>query len=483
MTFATLAPTFGASPGVLVNARYNVRVAHIETVGTLFNGTQEVGSGSGLLLGDKFVVTNNHVIPPENNYRELKVNIRLKSRNVAPLRAVAVLRDPGHDLALLELQNPVTDVAGRRCPMPVILSESRAPVGTELFVLGFPVDQDLTIANGLISNHSAERGRWLTNTLLNPGNSGGPAFDENGALVGIAVGGIVSFDTGGGTRANVTGVNIIIPLSQFVESPLFSNITRLPVDRRCWKEDEILVSATSVLPGSSEITSPIGEGGLINGNVSGSTGHTATVALPVLPLPDRINRSFAVSETKDDHPVALAPHSRKYERRFEAEQGYRVIGCIFSSASANNSHDEVCNVQAGGTTAVFEFRLESGPAVDRWRGWWGGTVTLQQELVGANSAAHLTRSFNITETKDDHPSLTNRNARMYSRRLAADPGYVITSCNWASSSAAHYSDEKCTITESGAAANFEFRLESGPQVDRWRGWWTGTVTLGQDKTP
>jgi len=81
------------SPGVLVYARYNARTAHIETIGTLFNNTQEVGSGSGLLLADNFVLTNNHVIPPENNYQTLVVNVRLKSRNVSPLPVVRIYRE------------------------------------------------------------------------------------------------------------------------------------------------------------------------------------------------------------------------------------------------------------------------------------------------------------------------------------------------------------------------------------------------------
>src|SRR5262249_269696 len=103
---------------VSIFARYNVRTAHIQPVGTLFNGQQEVrGGGSGLLIGDSLVLTNNHVIPPETNYRTLRIEIRLSSRQSSPVLAKAVYRDPTHDLALLELNTPASSNGGpKRCP-------------------------------------------------------------------------------------------------------------------------------------------------------------------------------------------------------------------------------------------------------------------------------------------------------------------------------------------------------------------------------
>ena len=47
--------------------KYDARVAHVETIGTLFNDTQDVGGGSGLLIGETLIVTNNHVIPEAND--------------------------------------------------------------------------------------------------------------------------------------------------------------------------------------------------------------------------------------------------------------------------------------------------------------------------------------------------------------------------------------------------------------------------------
>jgi len=333
---------------VAVAARYNARVAHVETVATLYNDSQEIGGGSGVLIGDRYVLTNNHVVPREQNYRAVVVSVRLKSRLLAPHSVKAVLRDPERDLALLELEDAVADAGGPRCPMPIINSADQAPMGTTIIVLGFPLNQDLSMSGGLISNQDNAKGRWQTDTLINPGNSGGPAFDENGAFLGVVVGGITKWNVGGEVR-DVSGLNFIIPTATIVASPIFAAISRLPAAERCW---------TDIVPVSA-----------------------AGAAVPSFATPDHIGRTFFVSETKDDHPVTFAPHSRSYQKSFQAEPGYKIAGCSWSGSSENNQSDVVCNVAPGGGSATFAFRLTSGPAVDRWRGWMAGTLTLAQERV------------------------------------------------------------------------------------------------------
>lgn len=329
-----------------VSARYNARVAHVETLGTLYNGSQDGGSGSGLLVGDSFVLTNNHVIPREQNYRTLNISVRLKSRLQAPRSVRAIQRDPERDLALLELSEPVNDAGGTRCPMQVIKDAEQVPMGSYVFILGYPLNQNLSISGGLISNHDGGKGRWQTDTLINPGNSGGPAFDARGALVGVAVGGITKW-TFGSEEHVVSGVNFIIPTSVILESPLFATISGMPSTQRCWADFDAGV----------------------------------TTALADFAAPDSISRAYFVSETKDDHPVVLDPHSRTYQRSFQAEPGYRITRCTWSGSSENHHSDLVCNIQPSSASALFSFRLTSGPAIDKWRGWLAGTITLEQERI------------------------------------------------------------------------------------------------------
>ncbi|WP_247440660.1 serine protease [Bradyrhizobium sp. CW7] len=178
-----------------IAARYNVRTVHVQFVGLMLNGKREVGGGSGLLIGDSLVLTNSHVIGREENYKILEVDARLGSRNANPIKVTAVHRDDTGDLALLELAQPAGNSGGAsRCPMPVIDHNQQAPMGTQLYLLGYPLDLDLSISSGLISNQTSPNGRWQTDTVMNVGNSGGPAFNEFGALLGIAVGGIVKWN-------------------------------------------------------------------------------------------------------------------------------------------------------------------------------------------------------------------------------------------------------------------------------------------------
>jgi hypothetical protein len=368
LVLGALAPATGQEESsVLVASRYNARVAHVETIGTLFDDSEEPGAGSGLLIGDNFILTNNHIIPAENKYRSLKIFVRLKSRSENPLSVRAYFRDDTRDLALLELASSVSNAGGNRCPMPVIRVPEDAPMGTHLYVMGFPLNQDLSMSGGMVSNQNAGGGRWQTDTVMNLGNSGGPAFNAKSALVGIAVGGITSFTVGGQT-SKVNGVNFIIPTPKIVESPLYAKITQLPNNRRCWSDaprTEIVTYGSTFIKMASQVFDK--RGGLL------ATGEK------VFTYSNRINLAHTFSETKEDHPFALSSHSKQYEKPFAAETGYSITSCSLQEESASHVSDQSCKVEDNGSKAVLRFRLESGPATDAWIGWWAGTVTLTQD--------------------------------------------------------------------------------------------------------
>ncbi|KGT74107.1 MULTISPECIES: serine protease [Bradyrhizobium] len=175
------APALADRAAVQIAARYNVRTVHVQYVGVMYNDKQEVGGGSGLLIGDSLVLTNSHVIGREENYKSFDVNARLGSRNANPIKVTAVHRDDARDLALLELSQSAGNSRGAsRCPMPVINDNQQAPMGTQLYLLGYPLDLDLSISSGLISSQTSPNGRRQTDTIMNVGNSGGPAFNEFG---------------------------------------------------------------------------------------------------------------------------------------------------------------------------------------------------------------------------------------------------------------------------------------------------------------
>jgi S1-C subfamily serine protease len=358
------------SPAVRIYAAHTNRAAHVETIGVLHNGTEERNAGSGFLIGDRLIVTNNHLIPPEENFRSLDVNIRLATRTSNPSKVVSVARDADRDLALLTLAVPVAAPPRIACPVPFMDRSEQIPIGTSIFVLGYPVDHDLSIIDGLISNKSASEGRWQTNTLLNPGNSGGPAFSDSGVLVGFASGGARSWKPKGAAPAKnspatdpesirVTGVNYIIPTNRLFESPLFAALAAQDAKNRCW------IAVSKRLD--------------INLSMTADIAVDASFKKPFLPI-SNMSRSYNVSSVKDDHPNPMSPHSRDYSRTFTAEPGFTITACSWQSMSENNASAIACELSKDAKAATFRYRLRSGPMFDRYRGWIDTTVFLSQRV-------------------------------------------------------------------------------------------------------
>lgn len=339
-----ISPVAAADDGVGVVSRYDERVAHVEAIMTLTNGKQDHAAGSGVLIGDRYILTNNHVVP-EGAYKSSWAGVRLRSRLRDPISVVGIERDRDRDLALLELErrpDPAI-VADKRCPMPVANSAEQVPVGSWVYLLGYPVNQDLSVTPGLVSNHDDGKGRYQTSFAMNPGNSGGPAFLSNGILAGIAVGGITTLipEDENDKAVEVDGISFLIPTATIRESPLYARIQALSAGVRCWEDGAPLKAATD--------------------------------AEPV----ERIAVQFAFRETRTDHDVTETTET--YSVAFNAEEGYRVTSCKVTLISANNNGPPICVPTADGHEATLTFDLTSGPFYDRWRGWMAGTVLLEQE--------------------------------------------------------------------------------------------------------
>ncbi len=144
------------------------------------------------------VLTNKHVI-----YGCASVVISRPGGGNVPLRVLA--RDPDHDLALLQETSPTTPPVRFRAPA----SPLRA--GEPSISLGYPIREllgSLIVTSGIISSLSGRRGdeaQFQMQTPIQPGNSGGPIFDEAGLLIGVSTAQI----TRAGNRA-VQNVNFAI---------------------------------------------------------------------------------------------------------------------------------------------------------------------------------------------------------------------------------------------------------------------------------
>ena len=98
-------------------------------------------------------------------------------------------------------------------------------------------------------------------------------------------------------------------------------------------------------------------------------------------LPERITTKQAISQTLESHQEVFGKTTRKYELSFPARQGFRIVEAKFMESNATRVSDFSVEIEDEGQRAVVRFKLTSGPAVDRFRGWLHGNLVLTQEQV------------------------------------------------------------------------------------------------------
>ena len=160
------------------------------------NGTSQ---GSGFIISqDGYLVTNNHVI---NGASEVSV----KFSDGREFDAKVIGTDPKTDLALLKI-----DGADKFTPVKFAADKPR--VGDWVVAVGNPFGLGGTVTTGIISAAGRDIGAGPYDNFLqidapiNRGNSGGPAFNLKGEVVGVNT---AIFSPSGGS----VGIGFAIPAS------------------------------------------------------------------------------------------------------------------------------------------------------------------------------------------------------------------------------------------------------------------------------
>ncbi len=124
---------------------------------------------------------------------------------------------PGKDVAILKIDKT-------NLPTVRLGDDAAITTGDRIYVIGYPavatfhemlakesiIEPSLT--SGLISARKTMQAGWSalqTDAAITHGNSGGPAFNEQGEVIGIATFGSIDYQRGG---AEVQGMNFLIPI-------------------------------------------------------------------------------------------------------------------------------------------------------------------------------------------------------------------------------------------------------------------------------
>ncbi len=143
--------------------------------------------------GQLYVVTAAHVVS------EVGQQVLLE-RNTGSWRAEVVARDRGRDLAVLRVDGKPVGAK----PLWQKALPNKPRVGDALLLVGSPFGLGGTVTSGVVSRVRPKE--IQTDAAANPGNSGGPAVDRKGRVVGVLV-------AGGGEN-----INFAVPVARLCGS-------------------------------------------------------------------------------------------------------------------------------------------------------------------------------------------------------------------------------------------------------------------------
>ncbi|MCF8324027.1 MAG: trypsin-like peptidase domain-containing protein [Leadbetterella sp.] len=146
------------------------------------------GNGSGFYLnGDGYIATNYHVV---ENSKELEVET-IVNGEVETFKAEVVKVDKQIDLAVIKIVDPKFK---KFQDLPYNFNVELRPLGTSVYILGYPfssvLSREVKYTNGAISANAGIKDEVATYQIsapVQPGNSGGPVFDDQGNLVAVVV--------------------------------------------------------------------------------------------------------------------------------------------------------------------------------------------------------------------------------------------------------------------------------------------------------
>lgn len=133
--------------------------------------------GTGFALNNKgYFVTSLHMVKGADSVFVLDNEQNTYAAHV-------VVTDNRLDIAILKIEK---DENTRFAELPYNFKNTNVELGEKVFTLGFPSDE-IVYSEGALSsvNGGGDTAMYQVSVPVNPGNSGGPLFDEQGNVIGI----------------------------------------------------------------------------------------------------------------------------------------------------------------------------------------------------------------------------------------------------------------------------------------------------------
>jgi len=163
--------------------------------------------GTGSSITNDLIITCYHVIKDAKEISIRGIGGRFDTTYIAKLN----FYDEDLDIAILKVPNIYLNKVFN---LPYAIKQKQSEVGDNIFVLGYPLQntmgQEIKLTTGVISSNSGFLGDttlYQISAPIQPGNSGGPLFDNKGNLIGIV----------SAKHKNADNVGYAIKLNQFKE--------------------------------------------------------------------------------------------------------------------------------------------------------------------------------------------------------------------------------------------------------------------------
>jgi S1-C subfamily serine protease len=164
---------FGSFTGALAESKPSTAASiYKENIGRIFT-IHASKHGTGFVLSSGRIATNAHVVGDSSL-------VQVEAQDGTTYKGMVVMKDVDRDFAIIEFE-------GVRPFVTVLpLRHADAPeIGEGVVIIGSPLGLKGTVTTGVVSQ-IYPNGMIQLNASVNPGNSGGPVFDMQGRVFGIA---------------------------------------------------------------------------------------------------------------------------------------------------------------------------------------------------------------------------------------------------------------------------------------------------------